>query len=225
MPPDALPPDVRRLLDERTRARDDRDWARADALRDELHGLGWQVEDGTGGSRARPILATFDDGAEVPLERPATVRVSLQVAAEDHPGDLARFLRGLTAASPTGAWELVVVANGATFDVDEVLGSAGLPLGPVLVRPEDRLGWADARTLGLRHSSGEVTVLLVTHSPSEAVRLGHRLWVLSGQPAQPQGPLTPRGLPPRDPADPAVLAMEAELLRELTRSAPLQEAS
>jgi putative hydroxymethylpyrimidine transport system ATP-binding protein len=69
------------------------------------------------------------------------------------------------------------------------------------------------------------TVLLVTHSPSEAVRLGHRLWVLSGQPAQPQGPLTPRGLPPRDPADPAVLAMEAELLRELTRSAPLQEAS
>lgn len=28
-----------------------------------------------------------------------------------------------------------------------------------------------------------------------------------------------------DPADPAVLAMEAELLRELTRSAPLQEAS
>jgi putative hydroxymethylpyrimidine transport system ATP-binding protein len=69
------------------------------------------------------------------------------------------------------------------------------------------------------------TVLLVTHSPSEAVRLGHRLWVLSGQPAQPQGPLTPRGRPPRDPADPAVLAMEAELLRELTRSAPLQEAS
>lgn len=69
------------------------------------------------------------------------------------------------------------------------------------------------------------TVLLVTHSPSEAVRLGHRLWVLSGQPAQPQGPLTPRGLPPRDPADPAVLALEAELLRELTRSLPLQEAS
>jgi putative hydroxymethylpyrimidine transport system ATP-binding protein len=69
------------------------------------------------------------------------------------------------------------------------------------------------------------TVLLVTHSPSEAVRLGHRLWVLSGQPAQPQEPLTPRGLPPRNLADPAVLALEADLLRELTRSVPLQEAS
>ena len=69
------------------------------------------------------------------------------------------------------------------------------------------------------------TVLLVTHSPSEAVRLGHRLYVLSGQPARPEGPLVPRGAPPRDPADPAVLSLEAELLRELTRSLPLAEAS
>ena len=69
------------------------------------------------------------------------------------------------------------------------------------------------------------TVLLVTHSPSEAVRLGHRLYVLSGQPARPEGPLVPRGAPPRDPADPAVLSLEAELLRELTRSVPLAEAS
>ena len=69
------------------------------------------------------------------------------------------------------------------------------------------------------------TVLLVTHSPSEAVRLGHRLYVLSGQPARPEGPLVPRGAPPRDPADPAVLSLEAELLRQLTRSLPLREAS
>jgi putative hydroxymethylpyrimidine transport system ATP-binding protein len=69
------------------------------------------------------------------------------------------------------------------------------------------------------------TVLLVTHSPEEAVRLGHRLHVLSGDPARPSSPLTPRGAPPRDPADPAVLALEAELLRELTSAAPLREAS
>ena len=57
MPSGALPPDVRRLLEARTEARDASDWARADALREELHDLGWQVEDGPDGSTARPILA------------------------------------------------------------------------------------------------------------------------------------------------------------------------
>lgn len=69
------------------------------------------------------------------------------------------------------------------------------------------------------------TVLLVTHNPLEALRLGHRLYVLGGRPAQPRGPLLPRGAPPRDAADPTLLALQAELLGELTRSSALQEAS
>jgi putative hydroxymethylpyrimidine transport system ATP-binding protein len=69
------------------------------------------------------------------------------------------------------------------------------------------------------------TVLLVTHSPLEALRLGHRVFVLAGKPAKPRGPLLPTGRPPRDAADPALLAQEAELLRELTEADRLQEAS
>jgi putative hydroxymethylpyrimidine transport system ATP-binding protein len=69
------------------------------------------------------------------------------------------------------------------------------------------------------------TVLLVTHSPLEALRLGHRLYVLSGRPAVPRGPLVPKGAPPRDAADPTLLALQAELLGELTRSSALLEAS
>jgi putative hydroxymethylpyrimidine transport system ATP-binding protein len=69
------------------------------------------------------------------------------------------------------------------------------------------------------------TVLLVTHNPLEALRLGHRLYVLGGRPAQPRGPVVPRGAPPRDAADPSLLALQAELLGELTRSAALLEAS
>lgn len=162
MPSGALPPDVRRLLDARTEARDASDWARADALREELHDLGWQVEDGPDGSTARPILAAADEPGEEPLERPPAVRASLQVAAEDHADDLARCLRGLSAHAPPHAWELVIVANGPSFEVEEVVRSAGLPIDPVVLETRDRLGWADARTLGLRQSSGEVTVLLDT---------------------------------------------------------------
>jgi putative hydroxymethylpyrimidine transport system ATP-binding protein len=69
------------------------------------------------------------------------------------------------------------------------------------------------------------TVLLVTHSPLEALRLGHRLYVLSGRPAAPRGPLLPKGSPPRDAADPTLLAQQAELLGELARSSDLLEAS
>lgn len=69
------------------------------------------------------------------------------------------------------------------------------------------------------------TVLLVTHSPLEALRLGHRLYVLAGRPAVPQGPLLPKGATPRDAADPTILAQQAELLSELARSSELLEAS
>ena len=69
------------------------------------------------------------------------------------------------------------------------------------------------------------TVLLVTHNPLEALRLGHRLYVLSGRPATPRGPMVPRGAPPRDAADPTLLALQAELMGELTSSSELLEAS
>jgi putative hydroxymethylpyrimidine transport system ATP-binding protein len=70
------------------------------------------------------------------------------------------------------------------------------------------------------------TVLLVTHNPLEALRLGHRVFVLAGRPAVPGGLILPRGaVPPRDPGDPTLLAQQAELLRELARSSGLLEAS
>ena len=46
------PPDVERLVQERTEARARREWKRADALRDEIQRLGWTVEDSPTGSRA-----------------------------------------------------------------------------------------------------------------------------------------------------------------------------
>jgi putative hydroxymethylpyrimidine transport system ATP-binding protein len=66
------------------------------------------------------------------------------------------------------------------------------------------------------------TVLLVTHDPLEALRLGHRVQVMSqvsaGSPARLDAALEPAGAPPRDPTDPALLAQQAELLKRLVRA-------
>jgi cysteinyl-tRNA synthetase len=46
----AIPAEIQALADERDAARTARDWARADALRAELDGLGWDVTDTPGGA-------------------------------------------------------------------------------------------------------------------------------------------------------------------------------
>lgn len=62
------------------------------------------------------------------------------------------------------------------------------------------------------------TVVLVTHSPLEALRLGHRLWVLAGRPAVAGQPLVPSGVPPRDAAEPSLLTLQGTLLNDLARA-------
>ncbi len=64
----------------------------------------------------------------------------------------------------------------------------------------------------------ERTVLLVTHDPLEALRLGHRVQVMAGAPARLDAPLEPAGAPPRDLEDPNLLALQAELLKRLSRA-------
>ncbi|RMD65069.1 MAG: ABC transporter ATP-binding protein [Alphaproteobacteria bacterium] len=66
------------------------------------------------------------------------------------------------------------------------------------------------------------TVLLVTHDPLEALRLGHRVLIMAGAPARIEAPLIPPGSPPRAPGDPAILRLLADLLARLSaaRSVP-----
>jgi cysteinyl-tRNA synthetase len=163
-----LPPDVRALLEERSSARAARDWERADALRQQLHELGWEPQDAPGGTTARPMLPTEptstgyarpEDLASL-LDDPATVDASLQLLAEDYPNDLGRFLRGLASHPAAASIEVVVVANAPSFDVEALLAETGRDA--TVLPTSERLGWADARNLGLRRSSGEITILLDT---------------------------------------------------------------
>lgn len=59
------------------------------------------------------------------------------------------------------------------------------------------------------------TVLLVTHDPLEALRMAHRIHVMSGIPAKLDDALIPPGLPPRDLSDKSLLELQAQLLRKL----------
>jgi putative hydroxymethylpyrimidine transport system ATP-binding protein len=59
------------------------------------------------------------------------------------------------------------------------------------------------------------TVLLVTHDPWEALRLGHAVVVMRGAPAGFSAILIPPGMPPRDPTDPMLATLQRHLLTEL----------
>ena len=59
------------------------------------------------------------------------------------------------------------------------------------------------------------TVLLVTHDPLEALRLGHRIQVMTGHPARIADTALPPGAPPRDLHDPALLSRQGDLLAQL----------
>ncbi|MCG8507778.1 MAG: ABC transporter ATP-binding protein [Rhodospirillales bacterium] len=63
------------------------------------------------------------------------------------------------------------------------------------------------------------TVLLVTHDPLEALRLGNRIIVMAGRPVRLDEPPQLPGEPPRDVDDPAVLEAQGDLLRRLAEAA------
>jgi putative hydroxymethylpyrimidine transport system ATP-binding protein len=76
----------------------------------------------------------------------------------------------------------------------------------------------DLQDLAARLLSGR-TVVLVTHDPLEALRLGHQVRVLSGMPFTVGPAIEPAGSVPRDPADPALLGLQARLIAELRSAA------
>jgi putative hydroxymethylpyrimidine transport system ATP-binding protein len=63
------------------------------------------------------------------------------------------------------------------------------------------------------------TVVLVTHDPREALRIGHEIRVIAGQPARLGPPIQPDSPIPRRLDDPALLALEAKLISELAHAA------
>ena len=60
------------------------------------------------------------------------------------------------------------------------------------------------------------TIVLITHDPLEALRLGHHIHVLRGQPAALTQAIEPSGATPRDPTTPNIARLHRQLLDLLT---------
>jgi cysteinyl-tRNA synthetase len=176
--PDDIPADIRDLADRRAAARRARDWATADALRDDLLAAGWKVIDsGTLYDLERAAPPDQADGGVVRYGASASVPsrlddepvgvASVVLVATEWPEDLARALRSLVEHSPDGT-QLIVVANDPSAEqaatLEEVAAAdPGAPgIETEVVETSARLGWAAALNAGIRRAVAPVVILLDT---------------------------------------------------------------
>lgn len=154
-----LPADVERLLAERQSARASKDFARADAIRDEIAGLGFDVRDTPTGAtaEARASLATVDPARiKSVLDEPPQLAFSVHLLYEGFPGDVERFLAALAKHCAVHDYEVVLVDNAS--DRAPWLESLASECVRVLHLARE-LGYAQARNAGLKTSRGRIVVL------------------------------------------------------------------
>lgn len=155
-----VPEQIEELLRQRSEARASKDFARADALRDQILAAGYVLRDTPSGAvvEPKPSFVTVDP-ASVPstLGEPASLEFSFHVMYEGFIEDLERFIGGLRAHNDVARSEVVCVDAGST-DGEQLEAMAG-DLVRVVHLDRDP-GWAAARNAGLKTSRGEIAVLV-----------------------------------------------------------------
>lgn len=164
---DPAPREVRQLAEARKVARDDRDWAEADRLKQQIEAAGWKVVD-QGRSfdliRARPPdleldgIRRYGGSASVParLGEPPRLAISV-IGVVENEGPAAAFL------APADDVELVLVANGPINAAGAALRA--LPAAPAdgspieVIWTNGRFGRAAALNAGIRRARGRTVVL------------------------------------------------------------------
>lgn len=154
-----VPEDVERLLEERQSAREAKDYARADEIRDQIHALGYEIRDAPGGASIEP-RATFEtiDPAQIEsvLDKPALLEVSIHLLYEGFLDDVTRFLTGLERHCAHHDYEVVLVDDRS--DDGERLEEFASERVRV-IHLDREVGYAAARNAGLKTSRGRVVVL------------------------------------------------------------------
>lgn len=154
------PPEVVALARRRATARAERDFPRADALRDEIAEVGWRVVDEPDGAwrldpAPEPGPASRLRAADVAsvLDEPATDDVSVHWVVQGWPDDVARAIDSCRAHR--GDRRVRFVAADLTGLAADAFGEdvEVLPL-------EEGTGWGAACNAGLRRATGRVVLVM-----------------------------------------------------------------
>lgn len=98
---------------------------------------------------------------------------------------------------------------------------------PVILMDEPFAALDVITRIGIQELASELlkerTVLLVTHDPLEALRLGHHIFVMSGRPATITSQIELQGLPPRELTDANLLIIHGKILNTLSHAKEVTE--
>jgi GT2 family glycosyltransferase len=181
------PPEVTGLLARRQAARDRRDFATADLLRDELREAGWLVRDTPGGPELAPAppYQTVDPAAMAPRwAEPDRHDVSVVVHVAGWPEDVARAVSALGAHHGHLDYEVLLVEDGAgeaTGRALEDLARGDQDARVRVLHLDPPIGFGAAMNLAMGQAVGRVLVWLDPHVEATGDLLGPLLAAL-GQP-------------------------------------------
>lgn len=161
------PQSVLDLVSKRQAARERREFARADALRDQVRAAGWLIRDTAAGAEVvqAPDWEPLDPAAATPRwDEPDQHEVSLVVHVLGWPDDVRRAVASLAAHCATTDYEVVLVDDGAGHGTGRALEELAAAGGSVRVLHLDRpIGFGAAMNLGMSQATGRVLVWLDPH--------------------------------------------------------------
>ncbi len=156
------PEPVLALAHERARAREAKDFAASDALREQIAAQGWTVRDGADGWTLAPAppYAVAPSVRDLPDRSPEPDRPGCTVAllVEGWPQDVRTCVEALLAHTPDDV-AVLLLENGPTDAGETVHALAASPRVTEL-HVERPAGWAEARQALLRYDTAAVHVLL-----------------------------------------------------------------
>jgi glycosyltransferase involved in cell wall biosynthesis len=170
------------LLEQRQAARERRDFAAADAIRDQLREAGWLVRDTPDGPELTeaPPYQTLDPAALAPRwDEPDLAEVSVVVHVAGWAEDVGRATRALAAHHPSLDYEVLLVADGAGETTGRTLEDLARDDPHVRVLHLDpAIGFGASMNLAMGQALGRVLVWLDPHVEATGDLLGPLLAAL-----------------------------------------------